>query len=632
VTGSEPASQATRSSRSGPWRLHPASIRLRIIAAFLAAVLAMLALVAFLVAWQRPVGEALHLVSDGYLPLATVVARLQDDHERVQRDLTRLSKGRARPSLSEGTAAEVYNSDLRDHLDAASVILNRMRRQASHAEELALLAKAAAYVENIDQLFARYQTEAEAFLASAAVAPPDDLDELRRPLRTTERQLAEEIGLLDETVSARITALAAASEQRQERGRTLALLLAFGMAGATAVLVGAVISALRPLGWLTEQVGRIGAGDYSLRVEAPGDDEVALLAVAVNAMAEAIAARDRALQERAAELAKLGLYLSSVIDSLDDALVVVEDGVVTLANAAARRWRVELHQQLPEALQAAATPGSHTVERADGDHHIVRSVSFGDRGVVLVTRDVTGDVRARERLARSERLALVGQMLAQIAHEVRNPLNALSLNAELLSDELAALDPDHHTEAALLLQIISREIERLDSLTGRYLQLVRQPPPALRGVDVAQVLREVVRLAAPEADAAGCTLELAAVELGPQMLDGDHLRQAVLNVLRNAVQAPSQRVRVVLESDEAELRVVVSDDGPGLSDEAMRRASEPFFTTKASGTGLGLAVTRQLVEEQEGSLRLRAGGTGGLVVTLAFPLHTVPDSPPEEEF
>ena len=64
----------------------------------------------------------------------------------------------------------------------------------------------------------------------------------------------------------------------------------------------------------------------------------------------------------------------------------------------------------------------------------------------------------------------------------------------------------------------------------------------------------------------------------------------------------------------------------------MRRASEPFFTTKASGTGLGLAVTRQLVEEQEGSLRVRAGSTGGLVVTLAFPLHTVPDSPPEEEF
>lgn len=148
---------------------------------------------------------------------------------------------------------------------------------------------------------------------------------------------------------------------------------------------------------------------------------------------------------------------------------------------------------------------------------------------------------------------------------------------------------------------------------------------------MAQILREVVRLAAPEADAAGCALELAAVELAPQLLDGDHLRQAVLNVLRNAIQAPSQRVGVVLESDEVELRVVVSDDGPGLSDEALRRASEPFFTTKTSGTGLGLAVTRQLVEEQEGSLRLRTGAAGGVVVTLAFPLHPVPDSPPEEE-
>jgi signal transduction histidine kinase len=354
-------------------------------------------------------------------------------------------------------------------------------------------------------------------------------------------------------------------------------------------------------------------------VEAVGEDEVGLLARAVNSMADAIASRDRDIQARASELARLGRYLSSVLDSLDDALIVLEDGQVTLANPAAARWGVHGPGPLPDVLQAVTGTGRHVLQPGDGSHHAVRSVSFGDRGAVLITSDMTRDVRSRERLARSEQLAMVGQMLGQIAHEVRNPLNALSLNAELLSDELAALDPDGRTDAGPILAIISAEISRLDSLTGRYLELVRQPPPALQGVDVGALLRDVARLAAPTAAAAGCEVDVAVSELPPQLLDGNQLRQATLNVLKNAVQADARKVKLGLEVADAVLRVVVRDDGPGMDEEALHRATEPFFTTKVTGTGLGLSVTRQIVEDHEGSLRLASVPGEGTTVTIELP-------------
>ncbi|HMV66546.1 MAG TPA: ATP-binding protein [Myxococcota bacterium] len=610
------------SDQPPPWEvpaLRGRSIRARIVTAFLAAGLTVLAVIAFLLAWQRPVTASLQLVASGYLPLSTQVARLQDDHQRVQRDLTRLSKGRPRPSAGEASAAEIYTEDLRQHIEIARVIAASMRRQASSAEEQAVLTKALAYLDGVQALFERYQQQAQEYVTRAADAPPDSLDELRRPLRATERQLGEELEQLDATVSSRITSLTEAMEQRQARGTALALALALVAGSGMAVLLRAVIRALQPIGRLTEEVGRIAAGDYTGRVDVGGADEVGVLSMAVNSMAQAIASRDHDLQERAEELRGLGDRLTSVLDALRDALYVVEGDRVTLANPAAAGWGVAQGHALPEALRATTEPGLHELLPGDGRRFSARTVPFGPGGVVTILADVTEQHEAQERLARSERLAVVGQMLAQITHEVRNPLNALSLNAELLADEIAALDRDRVTEAGELLAMMSREIERLTGLTRRYLELARRPVPTLEGVDLGGVLRDVVRLLAPEASAAGVELSLDAAPLPPQRVDGDQLRQALHNILRNAVQAGARHIAVGLTVVGDEIHLSVDDDGAGMTEDELRQATDPFFTTRPSGTGIGLAVTRQIVEDHGGSLRMTSEVGRGTAVVMVLP-------------
>jgi signal transduction histidine kinase len=234
---------------------------------------------------------------------------------------------------------------------------------------------------------------------------------------------------------------------------------------------------------------------------------------------------------------------------------------------------------------------------------------------------VTEQRRALERLARSERLALVGQMLAQITHEVRNPLNALSLNAEMLSEEVGRLDPDRQTDAWPLLGTVSGEIERLTAVTAHYLQLARRPKARLAPERLADLVSEVVRLVHAELDQAGVKLEVNVEPLPMQLVDGNQLRQALLNVLRNAVEAPARHLRLEVTSSAGEVHLALADDGPGMTPAEIDRAFDPFFSTKATGTGLGLAITRQILEDHDGTVRVFSTPGRGTTFVLVLPFR-----------
>lgn len=209
---------------------------------------------------------------------------------------------------------------------------------------------------------------------------------------------------------------------------------------------------------------------------------------------------------------------------------------------------------------------------------------------------------------RNERLAIIGQMAAQVAHEVRNPLNALGLNAELLRDEVAG-------EAAELVDAIRDEVARLTRITESYLAIGKAPPMKLEPFPLADVVSDLVRFQREELERGGVTVELDLPELPEVLLDVGQIRQALLNIVRNAGEALSEQgggvLRISASIDGDDVLLEVADDGPGMNAEHVSRIFDPFFSTKDSGSGLGLPVTQQVIAEHGGRIGCRSAlGTG----------------------
>ncbi len=261
------------------------------------------------------------------------------------------------------------------------------------------------------------------------------------------------------------------------------------------------------------------------------------------------------------------------------------------------------------------------------------------RRIGLRTRDEIGDL-AREfdnmaqaleereqRLIHSERLATVGRIAAQITHEIRNPLAAIGLNAELIADELG----DAQNEARRQLAAISAEVDRLSEITESYLRFVRMPRLKLEREDPAGIVSSAVEFARAELVQAGIELSLhAPPDLPDIAADENQLRQALLNLLRNAKEAMpgGGKIRVAVDVPRpGRLAISVSDTGGGIAPENVARLFEPFFSTKAKGTGLGLALVQQILNEHGGRVEVDSRPDRGTTFVLDFP--ALP--PPAEE-
>lgn len=598
-----------------------ASIRFRIVAAFLAGMLVMLAAMGVLVFQVRGVARSQELITNGYLPLAKTTALLTTWQARIDNDVRRLLADEARPGTGALSPTEIFTDKLRDELQLARNHARRSKNLATSAEQQAALAKVLIQLGRIEKLFDEYRDETARVLAAGnSVDGPDPV-----LLREKSSALGDAIQTLAQEIDTRIADLTAQTEEARVRSMVVAVVLATIAFLGAFFLLGLVMYALRPIGRLTDQVQRLSAGDYTGRVEVRGADEIASLAAEFNTMVQAIRARDQALVERAEQLNRLSSYLANVVDSLQEGLIVLEGNQVSLTNPAARTtWGVDKGQPLPEVLTETLEPGLHELSDSEGRLYEVRATTFGEQGWVLSTNDVTDATAAKRRLARSERLALVGQMLAQITHEVRNPLNALSLNTELLADELEAFDPDKDTETWDILGTIASEIDRLTAVTAHYLQLARRPPAQPVAQDLPSLVRDVERLLEPELQTHDVELT---VEIGPMQrlhADGNQLRQALLNVVRNAVEAGAKNLELTAEVQDAEVSLTLADDGPGMSETELQHATDPFFSTKASGTGLGLAITRQILEDHDGAVRVDSTPGRGTRIQLVFPLRSAP--------
>ena len=351
------------------------------------------------------------------------------------------------------------------------------------------------------------------------------------------------------------------------------------------------------------------------------------------------------------EAARAREHLAKVLRSVDDAILTLDaDGKVLSANQAveralgylpdqvcgrdllslcaderARRRAGEMRLQL---RSSGFAEGEMRLRKSDGRSFIaeVSALLLADdeerpAGVLWRIQDLTERRRAdserkrlRARLLHTERLSALGEMAARIAHEVRNPLVSIGAAAQVVAEELDPASP-----VLSEVQAIAREVRRLDGIVTEFLRFARPPRQERKPVDLTQVVKETIELARAKAP----EHELKMLIEPPLMArcDPDGIKQVLLNVLLNAIEAsPSGIVECEARVLGDAVELTVADRGPGVPTSARGRVFDPFFSTKTRGTGLGLAVSKQIVDEHHGRIRLLTRRGGGTRVVIELPV------------
>lgn len=235
-----------------------------------------------------------------------------------------------------------------------------------------------------------------------------------------------------------------------------------------------------------------------------------------------------------------------------------------------------------------------------------------------------------ERLAkiRMQRLAQLGTLLAGFAHEVRNPLSTIGLNLQLVLEEFHDPETPRDKRTQKRLATVEAEVRRLQKILDEFLSFARAPEPRLAPIDLNARLQAVVEFHEPELRELGVTLRFyPGGDVGQVPADWDHLQAAIVNLLRNAKDATPAggEILVSTKRDGGYVTIRVTDTGAGMPADVQARVFEPYFSTKRSGTGLGLPTVRRVVEEHGGTLTLQSEVGKGSQFSLRLPAGRMHD-------
>ena len=376
----------------------------------------------------------------------------------------------------------------------------------------------------------------------------------------------------------------------------------------------------------------------------------------------AVGRLDRLDQEQLRELfrrlASDNDLLGMVLDSMARGIIVTDTaGRILLVNRAAERLvplRTSEYAQQP--VWAAITDAEiaaflrDTLRRQenarDRDFTIasgaLRTLSFGVlplvreghvAGNLIYAEDVTEKRSTEARLRRAESLAALTTLTAGVAHEIKNPLGAISIHLQLIQRRLGAeqQEPDSGAWSAVreAVGVIEEEVERLNQIVVDYLFAVRPMNIDLASGEVNEVLAELLRLLRPELEEAGIELrEQLGNNLPRVLLDQRYLREALLNLIKNAIAAmvegtTAERPRVLSvasSTDGDTVTIRVGDTGPGIPQEIQGKIFEPYFTTRDFGSGLGLTLVYKIVKEHLGEIELDSKAGSGSTFSISIPI------------
>jgi PAS domain S-box-containing protein len=240
-------------------------------------------------------------------------------------------------------------------------------------------------------------------------------------------------------------------------------------------------------------------------------------------------------------------------------------------------------------------------------------------GALLIMRDAESVQRIGDEIEMSRRLSASGRVTGGVAHEVKNPINAIVLHLQLLQNKLAELDPDTRRH----MDIIGSEIQRLDRVVQTLVDFMRARELHLEEVDLRRLLEDVALLAAPDAERHGVIVNLARYEVRlPIKADLDLMKQALLNVVLNGVQAMPQGgpLSIAAHREGNGAVVEISDRGVGIAEDSHEKIFELYFTTKKDGSGIGLAQTYQILQWHYGSVEFESMEGEGTTFRFRIPL------------
>ena len=287
----------------------------------------------------------------------------------------------------------------------------------------------------------------------------------------------------------------------------------------------------------------------------------------------------------------------------------------------ARKYTQPLHDVVKAAKHVAAGDLTKTIE-VDGEDEIAELThSFNE-----MVEKLRQHRELEERLREAERLSAVGKLASGIAHEIRNPLNFMNLSIDHIRSRLRSGQPDGIAEALALMSNIKAEIHRLNSMIENFLTVGKPLALNKSEVDLGVLIQDVVGLAHQKAVEQGVTITVADdVPIPHLQADPVQIKTCLMNVVLNAIQAMpgGGRLRIVTASRPGFVDITVSDTGPGISEEDLNRIFNPYFTTKKLGIGLGLAITKKIVEEHRGRISVLSRPHEGTDVVISLPVERV---------
>ena len=246
-----------------------------------------------------------------------------------------------------------------------------------------------------------------------------------------------------------------------------------------------------------------------------------------------------------------------------------------------------------------------------------------EKGAVVILRDITPDRQAEASLVESERLNAVKLLAASVAHEIGNPLNALTIHLQLLEREIRKLPRAEGDSLKELAGVAKNEVARLDLIITQFLHAIRPARPKLVLSRVDSLLNETLALLRPEVENRRIEIEINSSEPLPRIrMDRNQIKQAFFNIIRNAFQAMPDGGRLTLSLFTTDRFVGISfqDTGVGIKREDMSRIFEPYHTTKRDGSGLGLMIVQRIIQEHGGQIEVTSKLDAGTRFTILLPL------------